>query len=158
VPKNEFVNLMRRTNDMPITDPDALYDDSAARVAMQDWHYIPTGPGGLAEAVPAIQPNEVYNTHLRLIFYDDPPFGHYQPWFDAIFSDPRYTGLRANLRHFSGLYRTILAARPAAGHAAAETAAGQAAFDNAYYGIIEHENAKLDEALRLLSVAPGNRS
>ena len=26
VPKNEFVNLMRRTNDMPIDDPEALYE------------------------------------------------------------------------------------------------------------------------------------
>ena len=30
VPKNEFVNLMRRTNDMPIADPDALYSDETA--------------------------------------------------------------------------------------------------------------------------------
>ncbi len=34
VPKNEFVNLMRRTNDLPIADPDALYDDASARAAM----------------------------------------------------------------------------------------------------------------------------
>ncbi len=115
MPKNEFVNLMWRTNDMPIADPDALHDDTAARATMANWHYIPTRPGGLAEAVRAIQPNEVYNTHLRLIFYDAPPFGHYQPWFDAIFRDPRYTDLRANLQHFSALYRTILATRPAAG-------------------------------------------
>lgn len=158
VPKNEFVNLMRRTNDMPITDASALHDDPAALATMINWHYIPTRPGGLAEAVRAIEPNEVYNTHLRLIFYDDPPFGHYQPWFDAIFSDPRYTDLRANLQHFSELYRTILAARPAAGPTAARTATDPGTFDNRYYGIIEHENAKLDEALRLLSVVTGQRS
>ena len=47
VPKNEFVNLMWRTNDMPIADPDALYDDTAARAAMLQLDYIPTEPGGL---------------------------------------------------------------------------------------------------------------
>jgi hypothetical protein len=156
VPKNEFVNLMRRTNDMPITDPGALYDDTAARATLLNWHYIPTRPGGLAEAVRVIRPNEVYNTDLRLIFYDDPTFGHYQGWFDAIFRDPRYTDLRANLHYFSGLYTSILAARPTAGPRA--TNADRAAFDTAYYGVIEHEKAKLDEALRVLSVVAGQRS
>jgi hypothetical protein len=152
VPKNEFVNLMRRTNDMPMTDPARLYDDPAARVAIEDWHFIPTQPGGLAEAARAIQPNEVYETHLRLIFYDDPLlFGHYQQWFDAIFADPRYTDLRANLRHFSALYSSILAARPAA-------ASSRGSFDKAYFGVIEHEKARLDEALRVLSAVPGQRS
>jgi hypothetical protein len=154
VPKNEFVNLMRRTNDLPITDRNALYDDTAARATILNWHYIPTQPGGLAEAARAIQPNEVYNTHLRLIFYDEPTFGHYQRRFDNIFRDPRYTDLRANLRHFSAMYATILATRPpeqdAVGH--------RAAFYNAYYGVIENASEKLDEALRVLSGVPGQRS
>jgi hypothetical protein len=152
VPKNEFVNLMRRTNDMPIDDPDALYDDPSARAAILGWHYIPTQPGGLAEAVRVIQPNEVYNTNLRLIFYDDPVFGHYQPRFDKIFSDPRYTDLQTNLRHFSALYRTILAAPPPV------NAGRRSAFLTDWYGAIENEKAKLDEALQVLSGVPGQRS
>ncbi len=159
VPKNEFVDLMRRSNDMPITDPAALYDDPAARVAIQDWHFLPTQPGALAEAARAIAPNEVYNTRLRLIFYDEPLlFGHYQQRFDTIFRDPRYTDLRANLQHFSGLYTTILAARRTQDSAVRDTAADRGAFDAAYDGVIEHEKAKLDEALRVLSVVPGQRS
>jgi hypothetical protein len=158
VPKNEFVNLMRRTNDMPITDRDALYDDTAARATVLNWHYIPTRPGGLAEAVRAIQPNEVYNTHLRLIFYDEPTFGHYQQRFDAIFSDPRYTDMHANQRHFSALYSAALAAMRTGGSAMTRTTADRTAFDDAYDGVIEHEKARLDEAQRLLSVVPGQRS
>lgn len=158
VPKNEFVNLMRRTNDMPIAEPDALFNDEAARATIQDWHVIPTRPGSLAEAVRAVQPNEVYNTHLRLIFYDEPTFGHYQRWFDAMFSNPRYTDLRANLQHFSALYTGILSTRPANGGGPYETVTGQAAFDHTYYDIISRENTKLDEALRVLSVVPGQRS
>jgi hypothetical protein len=158
VPKNEFVNLMRRANDMPIANPGTLYDDAAARATLLNWHHIPTQPGALAEAVRAIQPNEVYNTHLRLIFYDEPTFGHYQRWFDAIFGDPRYTVLRANLQYFSGLYTTALAARPAAGSGSQGVTADRATFDNAYYGVIEQQKARLDEALRVLSAIPGQRS
>ena len=77
VPKNEFVDMMRRTNDMPITDPDAMYDDPTARASIMREDLIPTRPGGLAEAERAVQGNEVYNTDLRLIFYDEPIFGHY---------------------------------------------------------------------------------
>jgi hypothetical protein len=158
VPKNEFVNLMRRTNDLPITDPGALYDDAAARATMLNLHYIPTRSGGLAEAVRAVQPNEVYNTHLRLIFYDEPTFGHYQQRFDAIFSDPRYTDLQANLLHFSALYSAALAARPTQSDTTRATEADRGSFDDAWYGIIEREKAKLDEALRVLSAVPGQRS
>jgi len=59
-----------------------------------------TRPGGLAEAERIVQQNEVYNTRLRLIFYDEPVFGHYQQQFDQIFRDSRYTDLRANLSYF----------------------------------------------------------
>ena len=152
VPKNEFVNLMRRTNDMPITDPGALYEDTAARAAIQNWHSIPTQAGALAEAVRVVQPNEVYNTHLRLIFYDEPTFGHYQQRFDTIFREPRYTSLTANLQHFARIYSTIMANGPA------PTTADRAAFDATYYSIIAHSKTKLDEALRVLSVVPGQRS
>ena len=115
VPKNEFVNLMRRTNDLPIADPDALYDDASARTVILRQSWIPTRPGGLAEAEPAVRRNDVYNTKLRLIFYDEPTFGHYQEHFDAIFKDPRYTSLRANLNSFAALYDAILARRPEIG-------------------------------------------
>ena len=95
---------MRRTNDMPIADPDALYDDEINRVTLLQQGWIATEPGALAEATPAVQPNELYNTHLRLIFYDEPIFGHYQERFDRIFAEPRYTDLAANLTYFSQLY------------------------------------------------------
>ena len=107
VPKNEFVNLMRRTNDFPIDDIDEVYDDDAARQALMRSDSLPTGPGALAEAEPAVRDNDVYDTDLRLIFYDDPIVGPYQRRFDRIFSEPRYLDLRANLQYFAGLYREI---------------------------------------------------
>jgi hypothetical protein len=153
VPKNEFVNLMRRSNDMPIADPTALYEDETARVTIPAQGWVATRPGGLAEAEPAVRPNEVYDTDLRLIFYDDPPFGHYQERWDRMFKDPRYTDLRANLRYFSTLYATVLANRPAEGWTDAPTtnADGRDSFMVKYYQMIAAEKAHADATLAALS-------
>ena len=110
VPKNEFVNLMRRTNTLP-ADPGAVYRDEFARRALLAEDGLPARPGALAEARPPHQPNDVYETKLKLVFYDDPMFGPYQGWFDAIFADPSYTDPGANRARFAALARQSLAAR-----------------------------------------------
>jgi hypothetical protein len=107
VPKNEFVNLVRRTNDLPIEDLNAVFDDRAARRALLRWDTLPTAPGALAEAEPAVQSNEIYGTDLSLIFYDVPYLGPYQRRFDRIFADRRYFRLSDNLEYFADRYRTI---------------------------------------------------
>jgi hypothetical protein len=150
VPKNEFVDVMWRTNDLPIADPDALYDDATARDALLQLGWIVTQPGALAEARRAVQPNEIYNTHLRLIFYDEPVFGHFQKRFDKIFAEPRYTDLDANLAYFSQLYAAILA-RPRMPQATA----ARAAFYQRYYDVIAAEKVKADAMLAKLSGAAG---
>ncbi|MEJ0070357.1 MAG: hypothetical protein WDO24_18455 [Pseudomonadota bacterium] len=111
VPKNELVNLMRRTNDLPLNDPATLYADSAARAAVLADGILPTGPGALAEFRPVIQDNEVYDTDLSLIFYDEPILGRYERRFRSIYTEPRYFDLRANLRYFTDLYRQLQAQR-----------------------------------------------
>jgi hypothetical protein len=158
VPKNEFVNLMRRTNDLPIGDPGDLYDDETARSTIAREGWIPTGPGGLAESGRAIQRNDVYNTHLRLIFYDEPIFGHYQKRFDQIFSDPRYTDLRANLSHFAALYTAILARQPRPESPHTANTNDLTPYYREYFRTIAAAKAKLDERLGLLSVGSGQRS
>jgi hypothetical protein len=148
VPKNEFVNLMRRTNDMPIDDPDALYDDETTRSALLHEAWIATQPGALAEARPAVQPNDIYGTHLRLIFYDEAIFGHYQARFDRIFAEPRYTDLAVNLAYFSQEYSAILAKRlppDAPGY--------RAAFYQSYHDTIARANARVDVIRAKLSGA-----
>ncbi len=134
VPKNEFVNLMRRTNDLPIADAEALYDDDEVRAALLDKNWLATRPGALAEAERAVPANTMYDTKLRLIFYDEAMFGHYQERFEAIFTDPRYTDLRVNLDYFSALYHHILQAG---------TPPGDAAFGARYIGHIARENDAL---------------
>ena len=153
VPKNEFVNLMRRTNDLPIDEPVALYDDPDLRDALQEQDWIATRPGALAEAERAVLANALYKTDLRLIFYDDPVFGRYQRDFEAIFSEPRYTDLRANHAYFAARYDRILATRPASAGRASDPA--HATFDGLYYDHIARERASLEAVRAKLSRIQG---
>ena len=149
VPKNEFVNLMRRTNDLPLDDPDALYRDEAGRRALMEQGWLPTEPGALAEAERVVQDNEVYATDLSLIFYDDPIIGVYRRRFARIFAEPRYTELRANLAYFDALYRRI-------GPADAAARGDEAEFDRRFDAYIAGERARVEAALGQLDrpVAP----
>jgi hypothetical protein len=114
VPKNELVDLILRANDLPVEDPLALYNDDAARRALLDTGALPVGPGALVIAAPAIRDNEVYDIErLKLIFFDNPFWGGYQTRLARILTDPRYTDLRANLRHFGKIFAAARA-RPAA--------------------------------------------
>jgi hypothetical protein len=111
VPKNDFVNVMRRTNDTRMDDLLALYDDLPARRQLLEFGRLPSEPGALASAYPPHAPNDVFGTKLDLIFYDTPGIGAYPPWFDQIFSEPRYTDATANLHYFAALYAHLAASR-----------------------------------------------
>lgn len=101
VPKNELVSLVRLTNDKRLARPSARYAaDSMQRVG--------AAPGALVESERVLQPNEVYDTDLRSIFYEFPPFTLHQR-FVAFFADERYTDLGANLRWFAKRDRELLA-------------------------------------------------
>ena len=111
VPRNEFVNVVRRTNDALHADPGAVYRDLAARRALLEHGALPSRPGALAEVRPPQQANAVYETELKMIFYDEPIFGPYQGWFDQVFSQRRYTDAAANRAFFQERSRQILARR-----------------------------------------------
>ncbi len=111
VPKNEFVNLMRRTNDLGLLDLASAYQDPDAHRSLMAYGRLPAQPGALAEARGPQRPNDVYETELKLIFYDDPLLGLYQRRFDTIFADPRALDLRSNTMGFAAAYRSAEAAR-----------------------------------------------
>ena len=149
VPKNEFVNLVRRVNDLPIDDPEALWDDRELRGALTIQNWIATRPGGLAEAERAVRDNTMYETDLRLIFFEEAITGVYRRRFDAIFKRPRTTDLRSNLDYFAGLYDRILAAR---GNASPDFKTGErATFLVAYYDRIASERSLLQASRARLS-------
>ncbi len=110
VPKNEFVNLARRLNDIPTDDLIGLYRDPEVRKAL-DENWLPLEPGALVEKGDVFPDNDVYDTDLSLIFYHWPIYNIYQIRFDEMFSEPRYFDVRANLRYFSDLYKNVLADR-----------------------------------------------
>lgn len=105
VPKNAFVDVLRRANDLPLEDAQALYEDAAARRSLLDSGTLPAAPGALASTGPAITHNDVYDVeNLRLIFFDNFLWGPYRFHFKRIFSTPHYTNLHANLRHYAARY------------------------------------------------------
>jgi hypothetical protein len=116
VPKNELVDLVLRTNDLPIDDLQALFADAVARRALLTFDALPTAPGALAAAEPAIAENEIYETaDLRLIFYATRLSRKYPRRFARIFREPRYFSLPANLSHFAAVYQKARKNMPGAG-------------------------------------------
>ena len=153
VPKNEFVDLMLRANDLPIHDARAIYDDDLARRALLEAGILPTAPGALAVAGPAIRDNDVYDTNkLRLIFYDNPFWGPYRPHFARIFATPRYHDLHANLRHFAAVYETIQQ-QSSAGGAPAQFEARYRRYIAQAAERVNEQLASLDQAVEMLEEA-----
>jgi hypothetical protein len=111
VPKNEFVNIMRRANDMRVEDLLAVWNDKPARRAVLAGDGLPTRAGALATFERVTQDNALYDTDLQLIFYDEPLFGHYETWYRRILADPRYSDLLADMRYYSAAYARIEADR-----------------------------------------------
>jgi len=146
VPRNEFVNLMRRTNDLRLLDLETAYRDLDARNGLLTYGRLPAQPASLAEARGPQRPNEVYETDLKLIFYDDPLFGPYRRRFDAIFADPRRLDLRRNAAEFDAAYRQAEAERrPLAWWQARPPYSGDEAFPSFYdkfYQMIARERRR----------------
>ena len=141
VPKNEFVDLMLWTNDLPVADADAMYKNKFVRHALLAGGKLPTVPGALAVADKAIQSNDLYDVErLRLIFYDNPFWGPYRFRFARILREPRYSDLTANLLHFSNLYAKALAQDLTSGE---QGLSARAQFQRRY------RQAIADEALRV---------
>ena len=146
VPKNEFVDLVLRGNDLPLDDAQALYEDDAARGALLTTGTLPTAPGALASTVSAIANNDIYDvTRLRLIFYDNRIWGPYHGHFKRILSQPRYADLHANFRHFAARYAEAQTQpRPR------RLRGAQALFQNRYEEYISCQVAILDDHLARL--------
>lgn len=160
-PKNEFVNLMRRTNDGPLADLDAVFADDTARAALIEGDGLPTQPGSLAQAEAAAHANDFYDTDLALIFYDEPLTGSYERHFRQIFSEPRYTDLRANLAYFRDLYARIARQRRPLADAARDAGGAErdafAALYAPYYSYIDRASATVNAALASLNASAAAR-
>lgn len=161
VPKNEFVNQIRRSDDLPVDDPVSLFRDAATRQALQRGDWLPAGPGAIATADPIRQANEIYDTDVNLIFYDSPIPGSFQRYFDHIASNPRYTDLADNLRYFASVYARIDAdwRSPEWWLAHEGLPPGDVpsfmAFDKSYRNYIDHMSRRTNLALLAVQQATG---
>jgi hypothetical protein len=158
VPKNEFVNIMRRANDMPVDNLLAVWNDKPARRALLAGEGLPTRPGAIATFEPVTHDNPLYDTDLQLIFYDDPVFGPYEGWYRQIAAQPRYTDLAANLQHYHALYAQIEAVRQPLGwwltaHPALRSQPDFPAFYARYYAEVERSAASVSAAGPILAAA-----
>jgi hypothetical protein len=107
IPQNLFVNMMRRTNDMPLEEPDELFRDEYARKALLERGWLPTQPGSLAEYIPVHQPNQIFATNLSDLLFQIPlvdPAGSDRTRF---ITDARYTDIKSNLEYYLSRYQAI---------------------------------------------------
>ena len=149
VPKNEFVDLVRRTNDLPVADAAAMFKDDAARRMLLDHNALPSAAGALVTANPAVPDNDLYDIDgLRSIFYDK-PWGPYRSRLTRILSEPRYSDLQANLSYFQSVYATA-AKRRRAGVQAAAGSHQQAEFYQCYDRYILREATAVSSHLARL--------
>jgi hypothetical protein len=150
VPKNELVDLLCRANDLPIANPSALYKDKAARRALLESGTLPTAPGAIVIASPAIAENAVYDIdRLKLIFFDNPFWGPYRTRLKRILGEPRYANLRANLKHFETVYANAQANIARAKSTRAKSTRAKN-FDLAYAQYIAREAARGERLLASL--------
>jgi hypothetical protein len=146
VPKNEFVDLVERVNDLPVGDVRAMYEDEVVRRCLLETGALPAAPGALASAEPAIAENEVYDiAGLRLIFYDNPYWGPYRGRLKRILTEPRFLDLRENLSHFETLY-----AGAQSGRRVARVSAAEQNFAKLYNACIARGAARVAEMLARL--------
>jgi hypothetical protein len=111
VPKNEFVNIMRRSNDMNAADLLSDWNDAATRDSVLAGDGLPAREGALAVLQPVVADNDLYDTKLRLIFYDERMLGPYEGWYRRIVRESRYSDMQANLEYFDTFYARIESGR-----------------------------------------------
>lgn len=150
VPKNEFVDLVLRTNDLPVHDSRLMYEDEIARRSLIETGALPTASGALVTAERAISGNEIYDVdRLRLIFYDNPFWGPYRFRFARILNESRYSDLRTNLQHFAAIYERALD-RSQTARSDGSDGSGRVYFQRRYNDYIEREVARVNEQLSRL--------
>jgi hypothetical protein len=158
VPKNDFVNLVLRINDPPDLDLLSIYHDPTAARSLAEFDRLPWQPGAVVESRPPQIPNDVYDTKLGMLFYDDPITGRYQARLDRIFSHPRYYDIEQNLQYFAALFhRLSVNRRPLGAWLARDEFRSPAArqrftdFYHRFYAFVDKEDVTIEAQLTRLT-------
>ena len=156
VPANEFVNLAELGTSGNISDYRAIQDDGPERDAFHEFHWLPTRHGALLKTLPVHEPNDLYDTTLRLFTLQSPfRLGRTQRAIDLL-SDERFVKLDANLRYFRDKYDAILASHDERRDMLASVRGSRyRRVERLYYDYLHAQRAEVDFMLGRLSALEG---
>lgn len=111
VPANEAIHLAALGTLGPVDSYPEIFRSNAMRNALLEFGWLPTRHGALLVSLPVRSENEVFDPRARLLVFQGPATMRTTRRLLEMLDDPRFTELDANLAHFDGVYRSILAAK-----------------------------------------------
>lgn len=111
VPANEAIHLAALGTLGPVDSYPKIFADDPMRDAMLEFGWLPTRHGALLVSLPVHARNELFDPRPRMLVFQGPLTMRTTRKLLEMLDDPRFTELDANLRHFDGVYRGILARR-----------------------------------------------
>ena len=110
VPANEFINLATRANLFEVEDFSKVWSDGDMVEALLEYDWLPTRHGALIKTAPIHQPNELYDSKLRIFVLEG--WGHgATDRASRLINDARFIQLEENLRYYQARYQRILERR-----------------------------------------------
>jgi hypothetical protein len=109
IPANEALRLADLGTSGPVDSYPRIFRDDPMRNALLEFGWLPTRHGALLISLRVHAANEVFDPQPRLAVLQGPLTLRTTRKLLGMLEDPRFTDLDANLRHFVGVYRGILA-------------------------------------------------
>jgi hypothetical protein len=153
VPFNEVVQVMRRGNELDLSDVFGLWQDEAARSWLMKQGRIPTEHGILMENWPIYAANDVYDTTTAPLFLELPWLDSVNHKFDEMKKNTSDSDLEENLLAYQTRYREVMknepSSLPVAGLPAPE-AELYLSFYHRYYAWVEDQLRDVQQKLNQL--------
>ena len=146
IPANEFADLALLGTTYPLEDFYLIYRDKLKHTSLLGNNWLPTQHGALLQRIAVHQNNDLYDTGTKLFVLETPFLKPKSKRIDAMFNEPRYTEIRANLDFFKKRYEEILKEQPRN----RETASRKSDYKRAreiYYTYIEQQLNDVNEKL-----------
>jgi hypothetical protein len=112
IPFNEVVQVMRRGNELDLSDVFGLWQDEATRSWLMKQGRIPTEHGILMENWPIYAANDVYDTTTAPLFLELPWIDSVNRNFDKLKKNVSYSDLEQNLLAYRTRYREVIKNEP----------------------------------------------
>lgn len=111
IPANEVIDLAKLGTEGPLADGREVYRNDEARDALLNLDWLPRRHGAVMTVLPAWEPNELFDTHARIMLLQGPFRRGGVRTARRLYGDARFTRLRPNLEYFRGIYAGMLAER-----------------------------------------------